>query len=148
MKSVALTNPEAALAAIHQEISHSDESRYHHRLHALLLVINGQSCQQVAALFGEDRRTVQRWIKRFKTSGLDGLRDGERQGRTALLDESQLNKLSRELHLNHAFYPGKRWDGRQLAEHLRVNYGVSLGVRQCQRLLCQMRGYRPATDTL
>ena len=47
-----------------------DESRYDHRLHGLLLVTGGHSCQQVAELFGEDRRTVQRWVKRFESHGL------------------------------------------------------------------------------
>ena len=36
------------------------------------------SCQQVAELFGEDRRTVQRWVKRFESHGLEGVREGER----------------------------------------------------------------------
>ena len=33
--------------AIQQEIARSDESRYEHRLHGLLLVTSRQSCQQV-----------------------------------------------------------------------------------------------------
>jgi Winged helix-turn helix len=67
--------------AIQQEISRSEESRYDHRLHGLLLVCNGQSCVQVADLFGEDRRTIQRWVTRFEALGLEGLREGERPGR-------------------------------------------------------------------
>ena len=39
--------------AIQQEIARSDESRYDHRLHGLLLVTGGHSCQQVADLFGD-----------------------------------------------------------------------------------------------
>lgn len=33
------------------------------------------------------------------------------------------------------------WDGRLLAEHLRRHYGVSIGVRQCQRIFTQL-GFR------
>ena len=58
--------------AIQQEIARSDESQYDHQLHGLLLVTGDHSCQQVAELFGEDRRTVQRWVTRFETHGLMG----------------------------------------------------------------------------
>jgi len=33
------------------------------------------------------------------------------------------------------------WDGPVLSEHLRRNCGITLGVRQCQRLFRQM-GFR------
>lgn len=69
--------------AIRQEIERSEESRYDHRLHGLLLVTAGQSCREVAALFGENGTTVQRWVNRFEEGGLDALREGERSGRPA-----------------------------------------------------------------
>ncbi|MCF8179194.1 MAG: helix-turn-helix domain-containing protein, partial [Sulfuritalea sp.] len=78
MRKLEIADPEVMRTAIQQEIVRSDESRYDHRLHGLLLVAGGQSCQQVAELFGEDRRTVQRWVKRFESHGLEGVREGER----------------------------------------------------------------------
>ena len=33
------------------------------------------------------------------------------------------------------------WDGPVLSEHLRRNYGIALGVRQCKRMFKQM-GFR------
>jgi transposase len=83
--------------AIQQEIARSDESRYDHRLHGLLLVTGGHNCQQVAELFGEDRRTVPRWVKRFDTHGLTGMREGERAGRPATLNAKQWAALGRDL---------------------------------------------------
>ena len=84
MRKLEIADPEVMRIAIQQEIARSDESRYDHRLHGLLLVTGGQSCQQVAELFGEDRRTVQRWVKRFESQGLEGVREGERPGRPVL----------------------------------------------------------------
>jgi hypothetical protein len=75
--------------AVHQEIARSDESRDDHRLHGLLLRTGGHSCQQVADLVGENRRTVQRWVTRFATQRLSGLRDGVRLGRPATLNPTQ-----------------------------------------------------------
>ena len=65
----------------------SEEARYDHRLHGLLLVSSGRSCNEVGALFGEAATTVQRWVRRFDESGFAGLREGERSGRPRSLDD-------------------------------------------------------------
>ncbi len=143
MRKLEIADPDVMRIAIQQEIARSDESRYDHRLHGLLLVTGGQSCRQVAELFGEDRRTVQRWVNRFETRGLEGMREGERPGRPATLGAKQWTALGRDLrrgpeefgHASHA------WDGKLLSEHLRLRYRVTLGVRQCQRIFGQM-GFR------
>jgi transposase len=67
MRKLEIADADVMRLAIQQEIARSDESRYDHRLHGLLLVTGGHSCQQVANLFGEDRRTVQRWVTRVET---------------------------------------------------------------------------------
>jgi len=126
--------------AIQQEIGRSEESRYDHRLHALLLLAAGHSCREVAALFGEDDTTVQRWVHRVQQGGLQALRESERPGRPRSLAAEQwrelrsdLEKSPRDLGLMAA-----AWDGTSLAEHLRRRFGVQLGVRQCQRIFRQM----------
>ena len=131
--------------AFRQEIGRSEESRYDHRLHGLLLVMARQSCREVAELFGEDGTTVQRWIRRFEQGGLDALREGERErsGRPRTLDATQWRKLQSDLRKTPRDFglAATLWDGPVLAEHLRRRYGVGLGVRQCQRLFRQM-GFR------
>lgn len=143
MRKLKIADPEIMRIAIQQEIARSDESRYDHRLHGLLLIAGGQSCQQVAGTFGENPRTVQRWVKRFEEGGLDGLREGERPGRPSTLDAKQWTALGRDMRrtpeeFGHAAH---LWDGKLLSEHLRRHYGVNLGVRQCQRIFGQM-GFR------
>ena len=129
--------------AIQQEIGRSEESRYDHRLHGLLLVTAGQSCREVAQLLGEDPSTVQRWIGRFEENGLEGLREGERPGRPRLLDAGQWRHVSMDLRRTPRAFglAATLWDGPLLAEHLRRRYRIKLGVRQCQRLFRQM-GFR------
>jgi transposase len=143
MRKLEIADADVMRLAIQHEIARSDESRYDHRLHGLLLVAGGHSCLQVAELFGEDRRTVQRWVSRFETHGLTGLRDGARSGRPATLGTKQWTALGRDLRrgpqeFGHA---GHLWDGKQLSAHLRLRYGVGLGVRQCQRIFGHM-GFR------
>jgi transposase len=143
MKRLEIEDAEVMRLAIQQEIERSDESRYDHRLHGLLLIAGGRSCGEVARLFGEDARTLQRWVRRFEEHGFDGLREGERSGRPRSLEDAQWKLLARDLrrsprHFGHA---QNLWDGKVLGQHLKVRYGVSLGVRQCQRLFNQM-GFR------
>ena len=126
--------------AIQQEIERSEESRYHHRLHGLLLLAAGHSCRQVARFFGEDDTTVQRWMRRFERGGLGALRDGKRRGRPRTISFRQWRDLQSDLDRSpHEFgLAGELWDGASLAKHLRYRYGVALGIRQCQRIFRQM----------
>jgi transposase len=143
MRKLGIANADVMRIAIQQEIARSDESRYDHRLHGLLLVTGGHSCQQVADLFGEDRRTVQRWVKRFEMQGLEGMREGERPGRPTTLDAKRWAALGRDLRRDPEAFglTGHLWDGKLLSTHLRQRYGVTLGVRQCQRIFGRL-GFR------
>jgi transposase len=143
MRKLQVRDAEVMKIAIQQEIGRSEESRYDHRLHGVLLVANGQSCRGVAELFGEDPTTVQRWVRHFEQRGFEGLRDGERSGRPRSLHERQWRQLQRDLRrdpeqLGHS---QGLWDGPLLSAHLKKQYGIDLGVRQCQRLFHQM-GFR------
>ncbi len=88
MRKIEIANSRTAVLAIQEEIRRSDESKYDHRLHGLLLVANGQSCRQAALLLGEDPRTVQRWTRAYGRDGFDGLRDGVRSGRPPKLERT------------------------------------------------------------
>ena len=142
MRKLEISNPDETRLALLEQMASSEESRFNHRMHGILLVISGQSCQQVAELFGEDRRTVQRWVKRYETDGLDGLKEGGHPGRPAALGKQQWEQLVKEYKSSYPRGPGRRipnWDGKYLAAHLLQNYEVELGIRQCQRIIKILR---------
>ena len=143
MRKLQIEDAEVIRIAIQQKIERSEESRYDHRLHGLLLVTAGHSCREVAALFGENGTTVQRWVNRFEKGGLDALREGERSGRPRTLDAKDWRKLQSDLRKTPRDFDlaATLWDGPVLSEHLRRRYGVNLGVRQCQRLFRDL-GFR------
>lgn len=120
-----------------REALHSMESRYFHRLHALLLLASGKSCGEVARILDCSPRTIQDWTRRFAENGLQGLKDRDRTGRTAALDEREMKRLTDDLRLSPETFglAGSRWSGNLLMAHLADKYGRSLGLRQCQRLL-------------
>lgn len=143
MRKLEIADAEVMQVAIRQEIERNEESRYDHRLHGVLLVSSGRSCAEVARLFGEAATTIQRWIGRFERGGFAGLREGERSGRPQSLGAEQWRRMEADLRRSPREFGlgASLWDGPVLAEHLRRNYRVRLGVRQCQRLFRQM-GFR------
>ena len=143
MRKLEIDNADVMRLAIHDEIQRSDESRYDHRLHGVLLVSQGFSALEVANLLAQSPRTVQYWVRRFNEAGFSGLREGERPGRPAALGESELEALGRDLRKSpEGFgYVQNLWDGKLLQHHLAERYDVQLGVRQCQRLFKHL-GFR------
>ena len=93
MKALNISDPESMIPALHDEIRRSDQSRYDHRLHGVLLVAHGMTCPQVAAALGDAPRTVENWVRRFEDDGFAGLADGDRPGRPRRLDQQQLAEI-------------------------------------------------------
>src|SRR5439155_17072987 len=85
-----VADSETIILALQDEIRRSEESRYDHRLHGLLLVAHGSTCPEVAALLGDAPRTVEYWIRRFEERGLAALREGDRSGRPGRLSAKHL----------------------------------------------------------
>ena len=78
MRPLTIRDPDIILG-LQDEIRRSEESRYEHRLHGLLLVAQGMSCREVAQLLGDSARAVQYWVNRFERDGLAAMVEGERQ---------------------------------------------------------------------
>lgn len=143
MRKLEISDADVMRIALQQEIVRSEEARYDHRLHGVLLVCSGVSCSEVAELFGQGRRTVQYWVKRFEDTGFAGLQEGNRPGRPTRLDEVKREVIARDLRrLPRQFGYGQNlWDGKLLSHHLKECHDIHLGVRQCQRLFRQF-GFR------
>ena len=129
--------------ALQDEIRRSDEARYDHRLHAILLVAQGMSCRQVAGLLGDSPRAVQYWVRRFEEEGLSGLADADRPGRPRRLNQEQLDRVAHVLRDSpqQADMSANLWDGKTLSAFILKEWDIELGVRQCQRLFRQL-GFR------
>jgi transposase len=118
------------------EINRHQDARYDHRLHCVLLVASGLSCQKVAGLFGDSPRTLINWVRRFDRQGLAGLAEGNHSGRPTRLSAEQLEEVRAWVRQSPAVagVEANLWDGKSLSACLRKHYEVQLSVRQCQRL--------------
>ena len=143
MKKAKITDAETVILILQDEIRRSYEARYDHRLHAILMVAQGMGCRNVAQLLGDSPRTVAYWVKRFEAEGLSGLADADRSGRPSRLDEQQIQLIELALRSHPSQYglAGNLWDGKLLSHFIDQQFGIQLGVRQCQRLFRQL-GFR------
>ncbi len=136
MKPLRIADAETMVLGLQDEIRRSEESRYHHRLHGVLLVAQGLSCPRVAELLGDAPRTVEYWVGRFERRGLAGLAEGARSGRPARLDQGQMSAVAKALRQSprQSGIEANLWDGKTLSAFIAKRLGVQLRVRQCQRL--------------
>jgi transposase len=144
MKTLTISDRENMILAMQDEIRRSDESRYDHRLHGVLLVAQGATCPEVARLLGDAPRTVEYWVRRFEERGFSGLAEGERAGRPRRLDDSQMERIEKVLRktpIEAGMADGGVWDGKTLSAFLKQEFDLTLQVRQCQRLFRQL-GFR------
>ena len=97
----------------------------------------------ILPLLGDAPRSVEYWVRGFEESGLAGLREGERSGRSGRLNEKHLRDINAALRQmpRDVGLGGNLWDGKTLAAWIAGQYGIDLGVRQCQRLFRQL-GFR------
>jgi transposase len=143
MKPLTIEDAETVVFGLQDEIRRSEESRYDHRLHGVLLVAQGMSCRQVSELLGDAPRTVAYWVRRFERDGLTGLTEEERPGRPRRLIEEQIRGIDEALRRQPTDFGlvGNLWDGKTLSEYVKRKWNVSLGTRQCQRVFRQL-GFR------
>ncbi len=143
MRKLTIKDAEIMRFGVQDEILRSEESRYDHRLHSILMVCSDFSCYEVAEILGHSPRTIQYWVRRFEENGFAGLWEGSRSGRPAALDEAMRQAVGEDLRMSprEFGYNQNLWDGRLLSHHLAQNYKVQIGIRQCQRLFHQL-GFR------
>jgi transposase len=136
MRSLIIPDAETAIELLQDEIRRSEESRYDHRLHAVLLVSQGLSPPEAAAWLGDSVRAVELWVHRFQEKRLAGLREGQRTGRPSRMNKDQLAQvlLAVRSSPSEAGLTGNQWDAKTLSSYLR-SLGVNLMLRQCRNLL-------------
>ncbi len=136
MDRLKIPDVETFIAAIQDEISHTQEGRYYHRLHVVLHTLKTGSCYQSARIYEHSPHSVYNWLHRLITKGLVGLWEGKRPGRPSSLSPTQQKKLRHHILLSprELGYNQNIWDGPLLSYHLEKHFSIHIGVRQCQKL--------------
>ena len=127
IKPLTVTDASTIVLGLQDEIRRSEESRYDHRLHGVLLVAQGMSGPEVSRLLGDSPRTVEYWVRRFEDRGLAGLAEGERSGRPRRLSDTQLEEIKLALQRPPeavGIQSGLR-GGKGLAAFIKKRYGIT-----------------------
>jgi transposase len=136
MRTLKVDDAEVMILALQDEIHRSEHARYDHRLHAVLMVAQGLSARQTATYLGDSPRTVEYWVNRFNAEGPAGLVETPKAGRPSRLSREQLDEAAQVLRdspRRHGI-DANLWDGKTFSHWIARQWGVELGVRQCQRL--------------
>ena len=125
------------IETIRAEFRNSDEARYIHRLHGVLLVLLGLSTVKAGKLLGDPQRTVAHWVIQFRKHGLAGLRDAEKLGRPETLSPAEKETLVRALAKSprESGMKADAWTNIIVASFLQKQFSVTLTIRQCSRLM-------------
>ena len=74
-------------AELERELKSNDNHSFRMRCQAILLKAAGRNSKDVAQIVGMCHVSVNSWLKRFKTDGLEGLKTKPGRGRKPLLDK-------------------------------------------------------------
>jgi len=106
------------------------DARIWRRLTAILWLAEGATGEEVAARLGVSARQVRKWLKAFRTHGLDALCELRYRGRVPRLNDAQLDELRQEV------AKGRFRTARQIADwvdqRFQVRYSES-GVKELLR---------------
>jgi transposase len=110
------------------------------RLHAVLLNSDGCSSGDIAAVLEAPRSKVSQWLSDYEEFGQEGLLEGHRSGRPALLNEKQkltLGEVIDEGPRNYGF-DSAVWNALMIGRVIAEEFTIEYTPRHVRRLLDEM----------
>lgn len=107
---------------------HGDKRVLRRRAHAILLSDKGHTINKISEILQVRRDAVSRWLKQWELSGLDGLIDKPRSGRTPILDDDDHERLQ-------ALAPSLPHQIRSLQASLQGSTGKTISTVTLRRAL-------------
>ena len=146
MKKLTINEPQKIERQIDKLISSDPEGRFIYRLCALKMFINdpASTTESLGKIMQTSPRTIANWINWINLEGsIDILRDQDKPGRNASLDEVEMSHLKDQIqkHPNESGLDANLWDGKLLSHYIKKKFGKELKVRQCQRIFNKL-GFR------
>lgn len=76
---------------------YSSKASYSRRCHVILLKSKGYTSKDIASIFEIGEQSVNKWVKRFLSEGVEGLQTKSGQGRPRILDSGKDAEKVREI---------------------------------------------------
>ena len=146
MKKLMIDEPKKIERQINKLISSDPEGKFIYRLCSLKMFINDpkSTTESLGKIMQTSPRTIANWINWINAEGsIDILRDQDKPGRNASLDEVEMSHLKDQIqkHPNESGLDANLWDGKLLSHYIKKKFGKELKVRQCQRIFSKL-GFR------
>lgn len=116
-------------------VNSTDDAKYQHKVELVNLVLGGMTPSELSEYVSESKNTITSWVKSVDENGFDSLHVKKQPGRPAKLSHEDLSAIKSVLEEdNPKAYGYNVWDGPALSDYIKKTYGVTLCVRQCQRM--------------
>ena len=113
----------------------TDDAKFQHKVEMVNLVLGGMTPSALSEYVRESKNTITLWVKTADEKGFDALRVKKQPGRPTRLSAENIAAIKAVLAEDAPKKYGCHvWDGPSLSAYIAREYGVSLGVRQCQRM--------------
>jgi transposase len=147
MKRISIKQSEKLLRQIEDYFDSTDELKFAAKLQGVLLLLRDENnnCSQVARQLGKTPQTIAGWARKLnqgKGGNIEVLRDKIKPGRNTRLSKDRIKFIKDVLRQKptHFGMTSTKWDGSTLSVYLHQSLGITLQIRQCQRIL-QRLGY-------
>ncbi len=133
------TNKEDLLAEGKSIVRATDDAKFQHKVEMVNLVLEGMTPSALSEYVRESKNTITLWVKTADEKGFEALRGKKQPGRPTRLSAENIAAIKAVLEEDAPKkYGYNAWDGPSLSAYIAREYGVSLGVRQCQRMFQQL----------
>src|SRR5579864_4420948 len=146
MKRLYIKKPEQVKQQIMAYLNSSEELKFSHKLHAILLLLENEhtNCSEVSRIYGSTPQSLAMWVHKLNEGqggNIDGLRDKAKPGRNMRLSKDQIQEIKYAIGRSPKQYrmDSVKWDGKTLSAFLHKKYGVNLKIRMCQRWLQKLK---------
>lgn len=147
MKRISIKEPEKLLRQIEAYFDSTDELKFAAKLQGVLLLLRDENsnCSEVARQIGKTPQTIAGWARKLnqgKGGNIEVLKDKIKPGRNTRLSKTNMKYIKDVLKRPpaHSGSTSTKWDGNALSAYLHQSLGITLQIRQCQRIL-QRLGY-------
>ena len=129
------TDKEQLLAEGQLIVNSTDDSKFQHKVEMVHLIVGGMTPSELSEYVHESKNTLTLWVKTADEKGFDALWGKKQTGRPPKLSAENMATIKAVLEEdNPQKYGYNVWDGPTLSAYIEKEYGVSLCVRQCQRM--------------
>lgn len=111
------------------------------KCHTIISLYNGNSMQNVCAVFGVTRETIRKWKGLLRQGGVVALLNEGKVGKRSKIGAEKQKELKNLMKIEPIKYgyDEKKWTGQALKDFLEKNWNIKIGIRAAQLWLKQAR---------